>query len=128
MMQGESLPAIPVALPDVDGMFAPPASLYVNDAAWLPSDGARLVHPAVPLHAAETLGARSLRFHHQVCRWQEMQHVVANRQYSIGRHIHTGGGRVGKYSQWHCRCPQTTRNSCHVHQRLRLPLPWKPSG
>jgi hypothetical protein len=66
-LQGEPLLDVSLALPDADGMFASPASLLVNDAAWLPSDGARLVHPAVPLHAAEALGARSLRFHHQVC-------------------------------------------------------------
>lgn len=66
VVQGQPLPDAPLALPDVDGVFAPAASLCVNDAAWLPAGGARLVHPEVPLHAAEALGAQSLRFHHQV--------------------------------------------------------------
>lgn len=64
-LQGELLPDVAIALPDADGIFEPPTLLCVNDAAWLPSDGVRLVHPAVPLHAAEALGAQSLRFHHQ---------------------------------------------------------------
>lgn len=65
--QGELLPDIPLALPDTEGIFAPPGMLCVNDAAWLPSDGARLVHPVVPVHAAQALGAQSLRYHNQVC-------------------------------------------------------------
>ena len=54
-------------LPDADGVMAPlEAPLYVNDADWLPADGARLVHGRIAIATAEALGAQSLRVRHQV--------------------------------------------------------------
>ena len=61
-------PPVGVYLPDAHGVMAPAAELLFNDASWLaPTDGStegthlRLVHPSVPLPAAERLGAKSLR-------------------------------------------------------------------
>lgn len=58
-----------IVLPDADAVMAPAQSLFVNDADWLPAGTARLVHAAIKVATAEALGARSLRFHHQVCHW-----------------------------------------------------------
>ena len=47
--------------------MAAASSLQFNDAPWLAeSSGLRLVHPDIPSGVAEQLGARSLRYQHQV--------------------------------------------------------------
>jgi hypothetical protein len=50
-----------VMLPDVACVMAPSGQLYFNDAAWLGSEGARLVHEGLSHAAAEALGVRSMR-------------------------------------------------------------------
>ena len=66
-------------LPDTAGIMAPAASLHFNDAPWLAEgSGLRLAHPDVPAAVAERLGARSLRYQHQVCRWMVASHVTTS--------------------------------------------------
>ena len=60
-------PRAVIHLPDAAGIMASSASLHFNDAPWLAEgSGLRLAHPDVPLAVAERLGARSLRYQHQV--------------------------------------------------------------
>ncbi|KIY97788.1 hypothetical protein MNEG_10174, partial [Monoraphidium neglectum] len=59
-----------VMLPDVACVMAPSGQLYFNDAAWLGSEGARLVHEGLSHAAAEALGVRSMRHMHETSRHQ----------------------------------------------------------
>jgi len=50
-----------VMLPDTSCIMAPSVQLHFNDAAWLESQGVRLVHEGLSHAAAEALGVRSMR-------------------------------------------------------------------
>ena len=64
---GIAAPRTQVYLPDASGVMAAAASLHFNDAPWLAeSSGLRLAHADIPAAVAEQLGARSLRYQHQV--------------------------------------------------------------
>eukprot|EP00798_Chlamydomonas_sp_ICE-L_P006706 gene6706-3376_t len=53
-------------VPDSDTYLMPADELFFNDADWLDMTGMRFVHPAMPHWTAESLGVRSLRYHHEV--------------------------------------------------------------
>lgn len=62
----ESVPTDKCYLPDVTGTLAPSSMIYYDDASWLSREGLRIVHPDIGVETAKTLGAHSLREHHQL--------------------------------------------------------------
>eukprot|EP00803_Ostreobium_quekettii_P010692 evm.model.scf_230.1 EVM.evm.TU.scf_230.1 scf_230:55-29919(-) len=55
-----------VYLPDASRLMVVSSQLFFNDAPWLEGAELRMIHPEIDNAIAEDMGARSLRYHHQV--------------------------------------------------------------